>query len=787
MYQNIPTEMRAYPQWVVWRFEEVEEGSKPTKVPYSPRLLRHAKTNDPSTWVTYEEALTAAQNNNGYDGIGFVLTESDPYGFIDLDNPYETKPDGTLKYDKPGEADEIMQKQLNIYNEFNSFSEYSPSGKGLHIIVKGALESGRKRSSIEVYTSGRFMTMTGNVYRNAPIVEQHELLNALWEQMGKGKNAQAYYAGLEHAKLSDEAIIEMAGTAANGEKFTDLYFTGNWEKYYGSQSEADFALINIIAFYSENRQQTQKLFLSSKIGQREKSRAQYRINYMLARCFDRMLPPVDIDGLRNQVNEAIEKRQREEAEKLRVVKVAAPHAEHESAQPEPSNTIYSVPPGLVGEIAKFIYAQAPRPVAEIALAGALGLVAGIVGRAYNISGTGLNQYVLLLAPTGTGKEAIASGIDKLMAQVLRAVPAASEFIGPAEISSAQALTKYMSKTAPSFVSLIGEFGLMMQQMCAPHAPPHLLGLRRMLLDLYNKSGEGKVMRPTIYSDREKNTTAIIAPSFTVLGESTPERFYEALNEDMISEGLLPRFTTIEYKGNVPPLNYNTATVRPSFEVIEMLSTLCAHALMLNSQHKAIGVGYAQGVEVESRNFEEFCRSNTNGADRDLKKQLWSRAHMKALKLASLIAVGCNPYEPTITTEVFAWATTIIIADVRNLLGRFDAGDVGSDNDEQKQLNKVVGVVHDYMIKPWSEVSKYSTSPLSLHSERIVPFSYISRRLAAVSVFRKDRRGSGKAIELAIKTLCDRGDMQEVSRATLSKDHATTAKCYMISTPKVFGL
>ncbi len=781
MFQNIPQEMQVWPQWVVWRYEETE-GPKPTKVPYSPRSLRHANVNDPSTWATFGEAITAAQNNNGYAGIGFVLTEGDPFAFVDLDNPYETKEDGTYKLANP---DEVMQRQLHIYKEFNSFSEYSPSGKGLHIICKGSLESGRKRSSIEVYSSQRFMTMTGNVYNNAPIVEQHELINALYKQMGEGKNAQAFYAGLEHAKLTDEQVIEMAGTAANGPKFTDLYFAGDWGKYYPSQSEADLALVDIIAFYSENRQQVQKLFLSSKLGQREKSRAQYRINYMLAKCFDRMLPPVDIEGLRNQVNEAIEKRQQQD--NARKPKTAPIIPDVETAALAPSNSIYSVPPGLVGEIAKFIYAQAPRPVAEIALAGALGLMAGIVGRSYNISGTGLNQYVLLLAPTGTGKEAIASGIDKLMAQVIRAVPAANEFIGPAEIASSQALTKYMAKTAASFVSLIGEFGLMMQQMCAPHAPPHLLGLRRMLLDLYNKSGEGKVMRPTIYSDRDKNTTAILAPSFTVLGESTPERFYEALDESMITEGLLPRFTTIEYKGEQPPLNEEAATARPSFEVIERLSTICAHSLMLNSQHKAITVGFASGVASEAKAFEEFCRSKTNKAERDLKKQFWTRAHMKALKLASLISVGCNPYEPTITTEIFAWATTIIVADINNFLGRFDAGDVGSDNDEQKQLNAVAKVIHDYIVKPWSEVQKYSTSPVGLHSERIIPFSYVSRRLAAISVFRKDRRGSGKAIEIAIKTLVDRGDLQEVSRATLTKDHNTTAKCYMIATPKVFGL
>ncbi|WBF76965.1 hypothetical protein PSV3_00263 [Septimatrevirus PSV33] len=192
-----------------------------------------------------------------------------------------------------------------------------------------------------------------------------------------------------------------------------------------------------------------------------------------------------------------------------------------------------------------------------------------------------------MAPTGTGKEAIASGIDKLMAQVIRTVPAASDFIGPGEIASSQAIIKYMSRGPTSFVSLVGEFGIYLQQMASVNAPPHLIGLRRFLLDAYNKSGEGKVLRPSIYSDKDKNTAAVLAPSFTLLGESTPEKFYEGLHEGLISEGLLPRFTMIEYHGERPALNPGHLSAQPSFELIDRLSTLCAHALMLNSQHKAI--------------------------------------------------------------------------------------------------------------------------------------------------------------------------------------------------------
>ena len=83
------------------------------------------------------------------------------------------------------------------------------------------------------------------------------------------------------------------------------------------------------------------------------------------------------------------------------------------------------------------------------------------------------------------------------------------------------------------------------------------------------------------------------------------------------------------------------------------------------------------------------------------------------------------------------------------------------------------------------VSKYSWSPAILHNEKIVPFSYISRRLSGVTIFKKDKRGASRAIDVAIKTLVDRGDLQEVSKVTMSKDYNTTARSFMIVTPKTF--
>lgn len=760
-FENIPSEMKSFRQWVLWRYEDIN-AAKPTKVPYSISGKLASVTNS-ETWSNFDECVSLIRKGSNYNGLGFVLTDEDPFAFIDLD---DTKGDQAA-----------LDRQVKIYGEFDSYAERSPSGLGLHIIVKGSIPSGRRRSFVEIYSNERYMTMTGEIYRSKPIVECNDLLNSLWAQMGTGKAASVVYSGLDTQTEGDEAVIKKAEEAANGEKFAAL-FAGKWQDYYESQSEADFALVDIVAFYTQNKAQIARIFASSGLGKRDKAKRSDYVNYMLNKCFDRMLPPVDVEGLRNQLNEAISKKEKSAKKK--------PKDATSEKDVTPKREAYSLPPGLIGEIAQYIYNQAPRPVAEIALAGAIGLVAGIVGRAYNVSGTGLNQYVLLLAPTGTGKEAIASGIDKLMSAVIRTVPASVDFVGPGEIASAQALIKYMSKTANSFVSLVGEFGIYLQQMASVNAPPHLIGLRRMLLDLYNKSGEGKVLRPSIYSDREKNTTSVLAPSLTMLGESTPEKFYEGLHEGMISEGLLPRFTIIEYHGDRSPLNTAHAYAKPSFELIEKTSTLCAHSLMLNSQHKAIQVQFTKNAELTLDEFNVKCDGLINGSDREVRRQLWSRGHIKALKLAALVSVGCNPYEPTVDDDCAKWAIKIVVADIENLLTKFESGEIGADNEESKQLAKTVSTIRDFIVTSWSDVAKYAgANSAALHNNKIVPYAYIQRRLAAVAIFRKDRNGASIAIKRALTTLKERGDIVEMSKATLSKDYGTTCLAYAISNTEAF--
>ena len=144
LVENIPDELRARRQWVVWK----AVGEKPDKVPFSARSGRKASSTDLMTWSTFEEA-TEAYEDGDYSGLGFVFSSADPYTGIDLDNCVN-------------EDGEIALWALEIVRHFDSYTELSATGTGLHIIVRGEIPN-RRMDKVEVYSSKRFFTMTGHI------------------------------------------------------------------------------------------------------------------------------------------------------------------------------------------------------------------------------------------------------------------------------------------------------------------------------------------------------------------------------------------------------------------------------------------------------------------------------------------------------------------------------------------------------------------------------------------------------------------------------------------------
>lgn len=710
MWSQIPAELKHLPQWVC---------AYKDKIPINARTGELASVVDPQTWCSFEEAT-----QSGAPYIGFVLTKNDPYCIIDLDD----------KVEKPASEQE-RERHRNLLEAFQSYTEKSTSGLGYHIVIKGRTERGARRDNVEVYSAERYMIFTGDIVRNAPIKDYQELLDQLFAEM------QPITSGAlieQDITLSDEEVFNTALNASNGDKF-DTLCRGEWESLgYASQSEADFALMSILAFYSRSNDQVRRLFRYSALGKRDKAQRDAYLDYALRKIRTNEPPPIDFTEFQPSDPST----------------PTAPPTEtsHRGPVEAPEGSL-PPPPGLVGELQQYIQSTATRPVSEVALVGALALLAGITGRSYNISGTGLNQYLVLLARTGAGKEGAQNGIDRIISAVRPRVPMADQFIGPSAFASGQALIKALDER-PCFVSVLGEFGITLQQISDPRANGALTMLKKVFLDLYTKSGFDRILRSSVYADSEKNTKVIQAPNVTILGESTPETFFEGLNTHHIAEGLVPRFSVVEYSGPRPPRNKNSGGA-PSEALVDRIAELITIALTTTSNHTVQEVAIDQQAETMLDELDEKADREINKHHDTVHAQLWNRVHLKALKMAGLLAVGSNPHHPIVTTVEAEWAIQFVEQDVQNMLGRFDRDEVGSADDRLSA--DIERIVEEYLESDSESRRKYKVLK-SLRCEKapVIPFDYIRRRARRLTAFQQDKRGVSRALREELQTLMDAG-------------------------------
>src|SRR5215211_8806832 len=233
--------MKDLRQWLCWRFEERD--GKPTKVPYDPSTGEKANSTATETWSSYEKARGAC-GDHGYEGIGFVFTPEDDLCGVDLDkclNP---------------ETGEIEGWAQEVIEELDSYTEISPSGTGVHILVRGELPTGRNRKGrFEAYDRGRYFTVTGKHLAGSSqrIENRQEELRAVVRRVFGDESTNGHTKPVAASRpvnngLSDDEVIEKALAAANGTRFSRLWY-GDTEEY-GSHSEADLALCGMLAFWT---------------------------------------------------------------------------------------------------------------------------------------------------------------------------------------------------------------------------------------------------------------------------------------------------------------------------------------------------------------------------------------------------------------------------------------------------------------------------------------------------------------------------------------------------------
>jgi putative DNA primase/helicase len=240
-FTNIPAELRNTPQWILWRSEK-RDGKK-TKVPYQIDG-NMARSNDKRSWSTFPTIIKYFKQG-GYDGIGFMFSKEDPFIGIDID--------GCVKDRK------LTDLAKDIVETVNSYTEFSPSGEGIHIITKGSLPlrgpgTGKKNPSIglEVYRHGRYFTFTGDSLEDKKVFDRTEELKVLFnkylEEKPKVTKTVDRTENTNMSELPNAELWEKMFSSKNGKTIQDLF---NGSLINGDHSSTDMALCNHLAFWTD--------------------------------------------------------------------------------------------------------------------------------------------------------------------------------------------------------------------------------------------------------------------------------------------------------------------------------------------------------------------------------------------------------------------------------------------------------------------------------------------------------------------------------------------------------
>jgi putative DNA primase/helicase len=238
----IPEELKQRKRWVNWKYVPQEDNPKKfKKKPINPATGAAASTSDSKTWSTYKGAVRRFQQGD-VDGIGFILGE--PYAAVDLDkcrDPVSRK---------------IEDWALKIVADINTYTEVSPSGTGLHLILKGTLPPGgnvRKmgKGKIEIYDSHHYFTVTGRRLKGRPHsikdrdAELHHLHGNLFGKTVKEKSPETPVLPAPSPDVVKKVVSRIQSLAKDSP--LRKLWEGDWRTRYPSHSEGDLALCTRLA------------------------------------------------------------------------------------------------------------------------------------------------------------------------------------------------------------------------------------------------------------------------------------------------------------------------------------------------------------------------------------------------------------------------------------------------------------------------------------------------------------------------------------------------------------
>jgi hypothetical protein len=656
---EVPKELATRNQWVLWRYEGQDNEIK------MPRQKNGsaAKANDATTWSNLGELM-------GAGSLGFVFKADDGLFGIDLD--------GCI-----GSDGELADWADQVIRELPTYAEISPSGTGVKLYGCGSLPSWLtkhkvavntppvcdKSPAIEAYDRGRYFAFTGDRLAGAPA--------ELTECPALGSVLSRFFPVAEPAKPA----LPRSEPVGDIPRRADAYLSripGAVSKQGGHNQTFRAACVLVLGF-----------------GLTPDEAYPLLANWNLT-C----VPPWSDRDLWHKLHDANKRDGRRgfllesgryEGSDVELQSLLSSLDAPAAALPPPSRQFPAAclrVDGLIGDVMAYNLRTARYPQPELALAGALALMATITGRKVaDGAGTRTNCYVLGLAPSGAGKEQ-ARKINKEL--LLRA--GGDSLLGPERIASSAGLVASVH-SSPAILFQIDEIGHLLATMKNPAKSPHLFNIGSVLMQLYSSSDT--IWKADAYADQKKNK-AIDQPHAVVYGTGVPDGFWDNLTAESVKDGLLGRMMCFQSSFGYVPMSDFVNEPTPE-DLIERVRAWIQFAPGGN-----LGTQFPQPyiADYDEDAFDRMT-DHLNGicdrrGDEDpTSAAVWSRSGEKTSKLALLFACSRGaPGAVCVSFEDVDRAVKISNWLTRQMLHK--ASEHVSENEVESRAKKVLRLIEGEM-------------------------------------------------------------------------------------------
>jgi hypothetical protein len=358
--------------------------------------------------------------------------------------------------------------------------------------------------------------------------------------------------------------------------------------------------------------------------------------------------------------------------------------------------LYNVP-GFVGKVMDYCLQISPYPNKALAFAGALSLQALLCARKVRTEGDMRpNLYILALAPSGSGKDS-----PRKLNKAILLKAGMAESVGD-RFASAEGIEDEIFRN-PACLYQTDEFDALIQAM-AKTGEPLFENMMGMILSLYGSAATFHVGRKKA-GDQSKG--AVANPHLNIFGTAVPVYFYNALNERMMTNGLLSRMLIID--ADTHRSGQRAGIIDPPDSIVGIAKWWKENTGKGGDLASVNPVPATVRATPEAQaifdGLREKCDAEYNNAPQDdeLRRTVYSRVCEMALKLSLIYACSVSAGDPSIDLPAATWAAELATAQANRLLALAEKW--GGQTEQSKTCDKVLakikskpGIAHHKLLR-----------------------------------------------------------------------------------------